>query len=171
MVLPLYASEDTIMFNTNDEHPKNLRNPERTEQSTGIARPIRTSQKLFAGWGPALLTGAVTLFALLCASVPASAATKVILASACSTPNHGAALLSHPDVMLPDGVNGTGTTILRVDLAASGEISNIAVAQSSGDSALDFAAMRVARASRYAAASWDCQPAGDSFLYKVIFAQ
>jgi TonB family protein len=158
------------MLRTNDEQLKNLRNPERPDEHTGIARPPRTSHALFAGWGPKLLTAAITVAAALCASQPVSASTKVIASASCAA-DHAAVLLSHPDVMLPDGVYGTGETVLRVNLAASGQISNISIAQSSGDAALDIAAMRVARASRYEAATWNCQASGDSFLYRVIFNQ
>jgi TonB family protein len=158
------------MLRTNDEQLKNLRNPERPDQSTGIARPPRASHALFAGWGPKLLTAAITLAAALCSSQPASAATKVIAMASCAA-DHGAVLLSHPDVILPDFVSGTGETVLRVDLVGSGQISNIAIAQSSGDAALDFAAMHVARGSRYEPASSDCQASGDSVLYRVIFDQ
>lgn len=157
------------MLRTNDDQLKNLRNPEIPDERTGIARPPRTSHALFAGWGPKLLTAALTIAAAFCAGQPASAETKIV-ASVCAA-DHGAMLLSHPDVALPDGVYGSGETVLRVDLAASGQISNISIAQSSGDAALDFAAMRVARASRYLAASSNCQAAGDSFLYSVIFGQ
>jgi hypothetical protein len=59
------------MLRTNDEQLKNLRNPEPPDERTGIARPPRTAQDFFADWGPALLTAALTLFALLCASMPA----------------------------------------------------------------------------------------------------
>ena len=153
------------MLRTNDDQLKNLRNPEIPDERTGIARPPRTSHALFAGWGPKLLTAAVTIAAAFCAGQPASAETKIV-ASVCAA-DHGAMLLSHPDVALPDGVYGSGETVLRVDLAASGQISNISIAQSSGDAALDFAAMRVARASRYLAASSNRQAAGDSFLFSL----
>jgi TonB family protein len=158
------------MLRTTDEQLKNLRNPERPDEHTGIAKPPRTSHALFAGWGPKLLTAAITVAAALCASQPASASTKVIASTTCAA-DHAAALLSHPDVMLPDGVSGTGETVLRVDLAASGEIANISIAKSSGDAVLDFAAMRVARMSSYQPASWNCQASSDSFLYRVIFSQ
>ncbi|MGC2128594.1 MAG: hypothetical protein WA629_00735 [Candidatus Aquilonibacter sp.] len=42
----------------------------RTNDEQGVARPPRTSQNFLADWGPALLTAALTLFALLCASMP-----------------------------------------------------------------------------------------------------
>jgi TonB family protein len=158
------------MLRTNDDQIKNLRNPELPDERTGIARPPRTSHALFAGWGPKLLIAALAITAVLGANQPASAATKVIALATCGA-DHGAVLLSHPDVILPDLVSGTGETIMRVDLGTSGEISNLSIAQSSGDAVLDFAAMRVARGSRYQAASWDCQSAGESVLYRVIFDQ
>ena len=158
------------MLRTNDEQLKNLRNPERPDEHTGIARPPRTSHPLFAGWGPKLLTAAIAFATVVGANQPASAATKVIALTSCAA-DHGAALLSHPDVILPDFVSGTGETVMRVDLAASGQISKISIAQSSGDAGLDFAAMRVARGSRYQAASSGCQSSGDSVLYRVIFDQ
>ncbi len=158
------------MLRTNDDQLKNLRTPEIPDDRTGIARPPRTSHALFAGWGPKLLIAAIAFTTVLSANQPASAATKIVAATLCGA-DHGAMLLSHPYVILPDGVSGSGETIMRVDLAASGQISNIAIAQSSGDAALDFAAMRVARASRFQAASSGCQAAGDSFLYSVIFGQ
>ena len=157
------------MLRTNDdEQLKNLQNPERPDESTGIARPPRTSQKLFAGWGPALLTAAVTLFALLCASMPASAATKVIALSTCAA-DHGAVLLSHPDVILPDLFPERARRLCALSRGLRPDrqhrhrtVIGRCRARLRRDTCGTGFALR--------AGQLDCQASGDSVLYRVIFA-
>jgi TonB family protein len=129
--------------------------------------PVRRDA-CFDGWGPVLFAAAVVLSALVIFNQPAFAATQVAVTS-CATADHGAALLSNPIDEMPYGVGASGTTVLRIDLWSTGRIKNIAVAQSSGNSDLDFAAARIANESRYAPAMAACQAVDDSVLYNVTF--
>lgn len=142
-----------------------VRIPERPDEGT-LIRPKRVSTALFQGWGPKLLATALAIGTLGFSAHPATAAQVIALAS-CQ--NHGAALVSNPIPDAPDGDAATGETVVRVDLSSAGRVQTVAVAQSSGDTLLDFAAMRVARESQYSAASFDCKPAATQFLYSVTF--
>jgi TonB family protein len=139
---------------------------DRPNEEGTLIRPKRVSTALFQGWGPKLLGAALAIATLGFSGRPAAAAQAVALAS-CQ--NHGAALLSNPIPDAPDGDAASGETVLRVDLSAAGRVQTVAVARSSGDTLLDFAAIHVARESRYSAASIDCKPAADQFLYSVTF--
>jgi TonB family protein len=143
-----------------------MRTPERTEDGERIAAPKRIASPLFQGWGPKLMAAALAFGALGLSNRPAMAA-NIVAYAACQ--DHGATLLHSPIVEVPDGDSASGEAILRVDLSATGQISAISIAQSSGDPLLDFEAMRAARQSRYSAASAGCKPAADQFLYSVSF--
>lgn len=152
------------------EDLKNVRNPGRPDSEAGLARPMRTPNPLFKGWGPKLLTVTLALCGIAITRTPAWADVKVVAITSCAA-DRGAQLLSHPDATLPDFVYANGETTLRVKLNAMASVDDIAITQSSGDVILDFAAMGVVRGSRYQAASLNCTPATDEFLYKVIFSE
>ncbi|MGB8965082.1 MAG: TonB family protein [Candidatus Cybelea sp.] len=159
------------MLPINNEDLQNVRNPGRPDREAGLARPMRTRHPIFEGWGPKLFAVAIALCGILATHTSASADVKAVAITNCAA-NHGAVLISHPDLILLDLVpSAYGETTLRVGLGASGHVDNLAIAQSSGDEMLDFAAMRLARASRYEAASVNCEPAADEFLYKVTFSE
>jgi TonB family protein len=142
------------------------RNPGRPEDEGGVAMPKRLPGTIFQGWGPKLMAAALAMIAP--ALTTRSATANVVAVSACE--NHSARLISSPAISTPEDAAIGGEAILRVDLSATGQIQNLAVAQSTGDALLDFEAMRVARESRYAAAFVDCKPAAESVLYRVTFA-
>ncbi|HTZ53966.1 MAG TPA: energy transducer TonB [Candidatus Acidoferrum sp.] len=157
------------MLPIDHEDLKNVRNPGRPDSEAGLVRPMRTPNPLFKGWGPKLLTIALALCGIVITRTPASADVKVIAITNCAA-DHGAELLSNPDAILPDFAYPNGETTLRVKLNASGRVDDVAIAQSSGDAMLDFAAMGVVRGSRYQPATQSCAAAADEFLYKVIFS-
>lgn len=72
-----------------------------------------------------------------------------------------------PQSALQEGV--TGVADVRVDLAANGDVLAVSIYRSSGSLALDQAALRAARSSRYAAALQECRPAAGSYIFKAEF--
>lgn len=72
-----------------------------------------------------------------------------------------------PQSALQEGVAGVAD--VRVDLAANGDIVAVSIYRSSGSLALDQAALRAARSSRYAAAMQDCRPSAGSYIFKAEF--
>jgi hypothetical protein len=159
--------EDTQMQVTDNNERLKIRKPDRPDDEAGVVLPKRTRAALFQGWGPKLMAAALTIGTLALSSSPAKAA-KVVAQAMCE--DRGAALISSPAFDVPDGAAGGRETLLRVDLSAEGTVTKVSLAQTSGDDLLDFEAMRVAITSRYAAAIIGCEPAADSFLYRVIFA-
>ena len=159
------------MRQIDNEYLSNIRYPGRPDSEAGIVHPTTPANSFFHGWGPRLVAGAVAAGALAFASCPAKATTEITTPLACSNPDHGATLLSNPDVEDPAGVAASGQTIVRVSLAPTGRVSGVSIMQSSGNFDLDFAAARVAEQSRYAPASAGCRAAADTFLYTVTFAE
>jgi TonB family protein len=150
----------------NTNHVK-IRTPERPIDEAGVALPKRVpGTSLFQGWGPKLMVAAVAIGALAIANRPANAAT-VVAQAACE--NHAATLISSPAFGMPEGVAAGGEAIVRIDLSATGQLQNVAIAQSSGDALLDFTATSIARESRFAPEVADCKPAAGSYLYRVTF--
>ena len=159
------------MLSIENEQIKQVRNPGRPDSEAGTVRPMRTPSALFHGWGPKLFVAALAICGLSLSTKPAFAATQIAIISGCAAPDHGASLLSAPDVETPDGVGAAGEAIMRADLSSAGRVRDVAMAQSSGTFELDFAAMQVVRESRFAPASIGCTPAGESVLYDVIYTQ
>ncbi|MGZ3497213.1 MAG: energy transducer TonB [Vulcanimicrobiaceae bacterium] len=157
------------MLPIENKQPSSVRNPGRPDNQARVILPTRTPNTLFRGWGPKLIATAVTICTLALSNKPALASSHITIASSCSSADHGATLLSSPIPETPEGVGASGRTIVRVDVAASGRVERLEVAQSSGSAQLDFAAVRVAEQSQYAPASLACHAAGDSFLYSVTF--
>lgn len=157
------------MQDIDNKQIQKTRNPEVSENDhAGLVSYRRTPSQLFQGWGPKLMAAALAIGGLVASTLPATAAVKVIALATCA--GREASLISHPDAEIPSDVNVRGETVLRIDLSAMGQISSLNVQQSAGDPELDWEAMRVARGSRFTAASAGCQPAADEFLYKVIFS-
>jgi TonB family protein len=153
------------------EEVKATRNPTRSDSEGGIATPQRNPSGLFHGWGPKLMVCALALAGIGFANTTANAATQQVALSACVAQDRGASLISNPTADIPAGVSARGTTVLQLDLSPSGHVDAVAVAQSAGDPLLDFEAMRVARASRYASASHNCNAVSDRVLYEVVFSE
>ena len=152
------------MRHFDDPRRLSVRNPRRPQDQSD-PNAARLLAPVFSGWGPKLIGAALAIVAAALAMRPAEA--NVVAVASCE--NHDARLVSSPAVSVPEDAAAGGEAILRVDLSASGQIRGLAVAQSTGSALLDFAAMRVARESRYAAAFVDCKPAADQVLYRVTF--
>jgi len=73
----------------------------------------------------------------------------------------------YPEVAREQGV--TGTSVLRIQLSATGSIVSTSVSQSAGNAALDAAARRAARASSFAARIRNCRPVAGSYLFSATF--
>ena len=92
----------------------------------------------------------------------------------CRTPNVPAAiarpgLLIFPSIAAQLGL--TGTTKVKVDVDASGELRAAAVFETSGIPSFDAAALEAARDTRYSAEVSDCDHVGGSYIFEVEFAQ
>lgn len=147
-----------------DTRRLSVRNPRRPHDESD-PNGARLLAPVFQGWGPKLIGVALAIVAAALAMRPASA--NVVAVASCE--NHDARLVSSPALSVPEGAAAGGEAILRVDLSASGQIRDLAVAQSAGSALLDFAAMREARESHYAAAFVDCKPVAAHVLYHVTF--
>jgi TonB family protein len=58
---------------------------------------------------------------------------------------------------------------VRVDLTQTGAVRAVSIARSTGDPALDAAALEAARRSTYAPEVTDCAPQPGSYLFRVEF--
>lgn len=76
-----------------------------------------------------------------------------------------------PFTALEDHDEFPTTTDVRVDLDATGAIIGTAVMRSSGDTLLDHAAIKAARASSFQPEVRDCTPVGGSYLFVVNFSE
>jgi TonB family protein len=63
----------------------------------------------------------------------------------------------------------SGVAAVRVALDASGQVTDAAVAQSTGNQSLDLIAAGMARDARYSAALHDCKPVAGSYTFSVKF--
>lgn len=121
---------------------------------------LRFAAKVLAAAIPACALWIAPAFA-------ASSAPPAVALTSC--PNHGASVLFTPPFSDPDE-NAVGKeAVLSVDLTAAARVQNIAVKRSTGDPQLDFLAMSIVRESRYAAATVNCNPVADQFLYDISF--
>jgi len=98
---------------------------------------------------------------------PSSAST------ACSDANAPPAVLatpSPPDIATDARASGTsGTALVNVQLDASGQVTDAAVKQSTGNSSLDLVAVAMARDARYTPALHDCKPIASAYTFSVKF--
>lgn len=68
------------------------------------------------------------------------------------------------------GAATNGTARVRVTLDASGTVQKALVVESSGNEALDLAAVSMARAARYSPALHECKPVAADYTFSVRFA-
>ena len=64
----------------------------------------------------------------------------------------------------------TGTSVIRVDLAETGDVAGTYVVVSSGSTILDRAAMHAAQSIKYAPEIKSCAPASGSYAVEIEFA-
>lgn len=79
----------------------------------------------------------------------------------------GDAYADMPAIASMQGV--TGTTRVRIDLTFAGNLSGIALFDSSGNPWLDRAAVSSAESARFTPEIANCEPVGGSYLYEVDF--
>jgi TonB family protein len=79
-----------------------------------------------------------------------------------------AAQLAYPDMARELGQ--TGTTLVKVTLAADGTVVAEAIYASSGSSLLDRSALNAAAATHYRASIFRCEPISGSFIFKAEFS-
>jgi protein TonB len=93
--------------------------------------------------------------------------------AACTQPNAAAALAvepSPPEIAPAARTEGTsGTALVRVQLDATGQVTNAGVTQSSGNTSLDLVAVAMARDARYTPALHDCKPIAGAYTFSVKF--
>lgn len=90
----------------------------------------------------------------------------------CSTPDAPARALSAAMPETPDDATGLPATAeVRVTLDAQGHVTATEIYRSTGQLALDRAALSAARNSTYAPALAACQAVGGSYLFRVDFAE
>jgi TonB family protein len=78
-----------------------------------------------------------------------------------------AAPVLYPDIAREQGA--TGVAVVLVAVAPDGSSAATQVVTSSGSGALDESASHAARATKYRAAVFDCEPIADSFLFHAEF--
>jgi len=108
----------------------------------------------------------------LAATITPAGAQGLNVDNSCSVPNVQAstayaAVADRPDVA--NEMHLTGTTLVQVDLDASGNLVGATVAKSSGVGVLDRAALVAARASTFRPAIQNCAPTAGSYLFEVDF--
>ncbi|MGP6191416.1 MAG: energy transducer TonB [Vulcanimicrobiaceae bacterium] len=91
---------------------------------------------------------------------------------ACANPHVDATVTrpvepDYPDIARQQGA--TGTVQVKVTLTASGSVAGASVYKSSGNVALDGAAVKAAQESSYAAEVDECQPTAGSYLFRADF--
>ena len=92
--------------------------------------------------------------------------------SACAAPHVDAAITQAvPPVYSASArqQGATGTVLVRVNLSSTGAVVGTSVYRSSGNDALDDAALQAAQASLYSPEINDCQPTGGSYIFRANF--
>ncbi len=91
----------------------------------------------------------------------------------CGTPFKDATLVSASQPEYPESAKEAGlgpvVVIVRIDLSASASVLSASVLQSSGNSAIDQAALRAARQSSYSAKVENCTPVQGSYSFRANF--
>jgi TonB family protein len=154
---------------------------EKPRRKTAIDEPVSgciirrpwMSQGIFAGWGPKLF------IALVAACVTALSGAGTAMArgdvTACEHPNASASVVRATVPIVPDLIDRAplvslpAATIVRIDLDETGRLRNSALDTSSGDPALDRAALVATRSSTFVPAIDGCRSAAGSFIYVVNF--
>ena len=105
--------------------------------------------------------------------VPLGPQTAAATHHACAVPSAAASVAATaaelPEIAAQQHV--TGTTAIRVDLDARGNLGAASVLQSSGNRYIDEAALRTARTARYGAEVRDCERLGGAYALVVDFTE
>jgi TonB family protein len=122
-----------------------------------------------------LTAAAAIVFSPLAATM-ASAQQNVGQAAgpSCAEPNLAASTVYAAEPETPamaTSMHLTGTTLVQVDLDASGSIVGTLVAKSSGTPILDLAALRATRASTFRSQVQNCLAFAGSYLFEVQFPE
>lgn len=90
----------------------------------------------------------------------------------CATPHADAAVTNVVAPAYPASAReqgATGTVLVRVVLSKTGNVTQVGVYRSSGNDALDNAALQAALASSYSAEINNCQPMGGNYIFHANF--
>ena len=124
--------------------------------------------------GSVLRLLAASMLAVAAAAPSNVSALETSARATCLMKDHLAAVAraydaDYPQIAKAAGVEGT--TVVRVALAKTGSLKSSVVARSSGNAALDAAALESARATTYTPATVACQPVEGDYLVEVVFKQ
>ncbi len=92
--------------------------------------------------------------------------------SACANPNVPAHVIAAVDPVYPDAAAKDqiyGTVLVAVTLSDTGAVVSTVISKSSGNQALDAAALHAAQASEYAPDYVNCRPMGGTYIFRAIF--
>lgn len=107
----------------------------------------------------------------LAAAVALQLSSPMLVASTCQYPNKDAKILTAAQPPFSDAqlknLHTTKPALILVSLDGSGKVVKTAIAQSSGSTVVDRAAIAGAKASTYAAATRDCTGVPGHYLFRV----
>jgi protein TonB len=110
---------------------------------------------------------------LVSAPIAGPTAVATATAPACAVPNAEARVRDAVSPDYPDSARELGlgevSVLVRVTIGTNGGLIDAAIAQSSGNAAIDDAALRAARASTYAAKIVDCAPVQGAYIFDATF--
>jgi TonB family protein len=89
-----------------------------------------------------------------------------------SCPPTPAAIVQRAEVEMPEmarQMHAEGTTIVKLDIDASGKVTKVVVHKSSGNSSLDQAALKAGRETGFKPATESCKPVASVYLMVVDF--
>lgn len=113
------------------------------------------------------------LTAMFACAIPApSWAQAEPAATSCANPNEDARVVSAVNPSLPPtarNLHGSVTVLVEVTIGPDGKLKSATIFKSSGNSAMDEEALRVARASVYAPKTVHCVPTDAHVLFRVVF--
>lgn len=92
--------------------------------------------------------------------------------AACANPNVPAHVLQAVDPAYPDSAAQAhvyGTVLIAVTLSETGAVVSTSISKSSGNAALDDAALHAAQTSSYAPDYVNCRPVGGTYIFRAIF--
>lgn len=135
-------------------------------RATNSARPRATAGNVSAGGGGKSKETPPP-------ATPAPPAASAKPGGACPAPDAGAAVVASPEPPQIAAATRTSATsglaLVDVQLDAQGQVLGTTVAQSTGSSSLDLAAVSMARDARYSAALHDCKPVAGIYRFSVKF--
>jgi len=119
-----------------------------------------------------LTVAAFIVVAPLATAIAPAGAQGIDAPNSCSVPNVQAsttyaAVAERPEIA--SQMHLSGTTLVQVDLDASGNLIGESIAKSSGVGVLDRAALEAARASKFQPATQNCTATAGSYLFQVDF--